>query len=162
MDFYKQAEEILTTYITEKKLRKTPERFHLLKAVYEYDGHFTADELHEYMQGIFRVSRATVYSNLDLFALAGLVVRNLVGNSIQYEKCLGMKTHYHMICSVCGTVREFSDASIAKAVDSARYQKFVRQNYSLNVYGVCYKCQAKINRAKRAQKAKLSRAQSSE
>lgn len=149
MDKYTQAVELLLQYITEKKLRRTPERFHLLKAVYDYDKHFTADELYEHMKSKFRVSRATVYSNLDLFVQAGLVVKTLVLNSVQYEKCLGMKPHHHMICTQCGAVKEFEDEKIDYAVNSIKYRRFKHNTYSLCVYGLCYKCQAKVNRAKR-------------
>ncbi len=152
MDKYLQAEKILREYMEEKKLRRTPERFHLLRAVYGFDKHFTADQLYEYMLRIYRVSRATVYSNLDLFVQAGLVVKTLVLNSVQYEKCLGMKPHHHMICTRCGAVREFEDPKIDLAVNSARYVRFMRHSYSLCVFGICYKCQAKVNREKRKQK----------
>lgn len=149
MDKYPQAEQILIDYLTKKNLRKTPERFHLLRTVYGYDKHFTADELYEHMKQFYRVSRATVYSNLDLFVQVGLVVKTLVLNSVQYEKCLGMNPHHHMICTQCGAVKEFEDSRIETAVNSAKYRRFKRHTYSLCVYGLCYKCQAKINRQKR-------------
>ncbi|MBQ0141605.1 MAG: transcriptional repressor [Prevotellaceae bacterium] len=149
MDFYQQAYDILTKYIAEKKLRKTPERYHMLEAVYRHDGHFTAEELLAEMQTKFRVSRATVYNNLDLFVKAGLVVKNLLADTIIYEKCLGMTAHHHMVCTMCGAIKEFSDVNIEKAVNGARYQKFRKQTYCVNVYGICNKCMVKMSRARK-------------
>ncbi|MCQ2095272.1 MAG: transcriptional repressor [Bacteroidaceae bacterium] len=153
MDKYPQAEKVLIEYLTAKKLRRTPERFHLLRVVYGIDKHFTADELYEQMRGVFRVSRATVYSNLDLFVQIGLVSKFLVINSVRYEKCLGMKPHYHMICTKCGEIKEFEDSKISSAIELARCPRFIRHSYSLSVLGFCYKCQAKANRAKRKQQS---------
>lgn len=149
MDDIQRATDILNQFMTDKRMRKTPERFHLLEAVYTYNGHFTADELYEKMQKSFRISRATVYSALDLFVRAGLVVKNILGNTIEYEKCLGMKSHCHMVCTVCGMTKEFTNAKIEQDLETAKYSKFIKQNYTVNVFGVCYKCQAKINRQRR-------------
>ena len=38
---------ILSNYLEQNTLRKTPERFAILDAVYSMDGHFTLDELGE-------------------------------------------------------------------------------------------------------------------
>ena len=156
MDDIQQAKEILNQFMIDKRMRKTPERFHLLETVYQYSGHFTADELYEKMQGTYRISRATVYSTLDLFLRAGLVVKNILHNTIEYEKCLGMKAHCHMVCTVCGMTQEFTNADIEREINSARYCKFIKQNYSVNVFGVCYKCQAKINRQRRENRQKIA------
>ena len=149
MDDIQRAKDILSQFMADKRMRKTPERFHLLEAVYTYHGHFTADELYEKMQKSFRISRATVYSALDLFVKAGLVVKNILGNTIEYEKCLGMKSHCHMVCTVCGSIKEFTNSRIEHDIESAKYSKFIKQNFSVNVFGICYKCQAKLNRQRR-------------
>ena len=41
----KTVRNVLTAYLEQNGLRKTPERFAILEAVYAIDGHFTLDEL---------------------------------------------------------------------------------------------------------------------
>ena len=60
---------ILTSYLEQNNLRKTPERFAILDAVYSINGHFTLDELGDKLntEDRFPVSRATLYNTLRLF-----------------------------------------------------------------------------------------------
>ena len=57
------VERILDSYLEMNNHRKTPERYAILRAVYETDGHFTLDELGEKLvkEYKFLVSRATLY-----------------------------------------------------------------------------------------------------
>ena len=54
---------LLTSYLEQNNLRKTPERFAILDAVYDIDEHFTLEELSEKLNNEerFPVSRATLY-----------------------------------------------------------------------------------------------------
>ena len=68
------AREALSIYIAEHHLRSTPERSAVLDKVLEMPSRFTVDELITAMEGgDFRVSRATVYNSVGLFAQAGIV-----------------------------------------------------------------------------------------
>ena len=54
------AHNVLTAYLNEHKLRKTPERYAILDAVCSFTGHFSLQQLSERMEEqYFRVSRAT-------------------------------------------------------------------------------------------------------
>jgi Fur family ferric uptake transcriptional regulator len=69
------AHETLTRYLRSKgKLRATSERFAVLDAVLQSQGHFDAEALYYRMitKGI-KVSKATVYNTLDLLQDCGLV-----------------------------------------------------------------------------------------
>ena len=58
----------LTNYLEENKLRKTPERYAILDAIFDFNGHFTLEELESKMEiKNFRVSRATLYNAIKLF-----------------------------------------------------------------------------------------------
>ena len=69
---------ILTSYLEQNNLRKTPERFAILDAVYSINGHFTLDELGDKLntEDRFPVSRATLYNTLRLFMALRLVIRH--------------------------------------------------------------------------------------
>lgn len=62
--------QILTNYLELNNRRKTPERYAILEAVYDMDGHFTLDELGEKLseEDKFPVSRATLYNTLETFS----------------------------------------------------------------------------------------------
>ena len=58
----------LTNYLEENKLRKTPERYAILDAIFDFNEHFTLEELEDKMESKnFRVSRATLYNAIKLF-----------------------------------------------------------------------------------------------
>ena len=64
----KEVKEILTSYLELNHLRKTPERYAILDAAYNIEGHFTLEELgniHE--KENIRVSRATLYNTIKQF-----------------------------------------------------------------------------------------------
>jgi len=145
----KIAHDILTDYLSAKHMRKTPERFRLLDVIYDQQEHFSADELVLLMPSEFKVSRATVYNSLELFVECQLVVKHQFDKQhIEYEKVTSNSTHHHRICTRCGSVREFTDLKLKKAIQSRTFNAFQVTHYSLYLYGVCKKCATKY----RAQK----------
>ena len=52
--------DVFTNYLQQKKHRKTPERFAILKQIFDNEGHFDAESLYNQMQNDYRVSLATV------------------------------------------------------------------------------------------------------
>ena len=69
VDVWKDVLRILDSYLEMNNHRKTPERYTILKAIYNTEGHFTLDELGEKLIADynFPVSRATLYNTLNLF-----------------------------------------------------------------------------------------------
>ena len=89
-------------YLTERQLRKTPERFALLEKALSLTGHFGADALYESMEASgYHVSKATIYSTLELLVDCGLLNRHLFGaRKTCFEVALG--SHFHLVCNACG------------------------------------------------------------
>ena len=69
IDVWKNVLRILDTYLEMNNHRKTPERYTILKAIYNIHGHFTLEELSDKLirDYNFPVSRATLYNTLNLF-----------------------------------------------------------------------------------------------
>ena len=140
------AKETLTAYLKEKKLRPTRERLLLLNEIMRTSGHFDADELHKTLsvKGL-KASRATVYNTLDLLVECGLISKYRFGeNHSRYEKAFGRPRHDHLICLDCGEILEFVNEKldrIQKEVCAER--KFKWHNSTLQVFGICSKCQSK-------------------
>ena len=142
------VQRILDSYLETNNHRKTPERYAILKAVYETDGHFTLEELGEKLDKVYRfpVSRATLYNTLNLFLELRLVVRHRFQGSTKYEACYDNGNHCHQICTVCGKVTEVNAPQITEAIEGLHLKRFRRDGYTLYLYGICSTCQAKLTR----------------
>lgn len=142
------ARKTLDSYLETNNHRKTPERYAVLDAVYDIDGHFTLDELEERLRGEarFPVSRGTLYNALRLFTELHLVVRHSLGTVAKYEACRPNDSHCHEICTVCGRMTELHSAAMDKAIGELPLGGFHGDGYSLYIYGVCPDCQAKAAR----------------
>ncbi len=139
---------ILTNFLEQNSLRKTPERYAILDAVYSMSGHFTLDELGDKLNEVdkFPVSRATLYNTLKLFMELRLVIRHRFQGSTKYEACYDNNSHSHQICTVCGKVTEFKSQKINDAIENQRLRRFRKDGFSLYIYGICSSCQAQMTK----------------
>ena len=136
----KQAEEIFRSFLKAGKNRITPERFEVLEAALEYDGHFNADDLYVLMKNSnSRVSRATVYKTLELLAQCELLSkRNFGDNTTRFESSFKKQVHDHLICVDCGKIIEFSDSRIKQLPEEISDDLgFNFESYSFNIFGRC-------------------------
>jgi Fur family ferric uptake transcriptional regulator len=141
------AHDVLTKFLKANgKLRATPERFAVLDAVLQSQGHFDADNLYYRMvtRGI-KVSKATVYNTLELLQDCGLVSKyRFAENTSRYEKAFGRPHHHHMICLECGDIIEFINERLEKIQDEVCDDKhFVPQSSTLQIFGKCAACRKK-------------------
>ncbi len=146
--------QILDNYLEVNNRRKTPERYAILEAVYDTNGHFTLEDLSEKLaeENRFPVSRATLYNTLKLFMELRLVIRHRFQGQTKYEACYDNNSHSHQICTVCGKVTEIKSPQIQDAIGNMHLKRFRKDGFSLYIYGVCSTCQAKITRTKTKQK----------
>lgn len=146
--------QILDNYLEVNNRRKTPERYAILEAVYDTNGHFTLEDLSEKLaeESRFPVSRATLYNTLKLFMELRLVIRHRFQGQTKYEACYDNNSHSHQICTVCGKVTEIKSPQIQEAIGNMHLKRFRKDGFSLYIYGICSTCQAKITRTKTKQK----------
>lgn len=142
------AKEALAQFMEMNKMRKTLERYAILETVYRLDKHVSADELHEIMKPDFMVSRATVYNTLEMLYRAKIVMRHQFGSAVVYERWTN-KTHYHTICTICGTVSEFQNTTLKNSLSTIKLRGFSIAGHDLHVYGTCTKCRQRIGRQKK-------------
>jgi len=141
------AYDILTEHLRRSgKQRVTPERFAVLDAVLQSQGHFDAEGLYYRMisSGI-KVSKATVYNTLELLQECGLVSKyRFAENTSRYEKAFGKPHHHHLICLECGDIIEFVNDKLERIQeDVCTEENFRPQTSTLQIFGICSKCRKK-------------------
>ncbi len=138
-----EAELKFRKYLASQKLRYTPERRKIVRAVFSARDHFQADELYMRLKAHNqRVSRATVYRTLDLLVKLGFVQKVCVGDrSSIYQSALNGRRFGHLICLVCGKIQKFELPEIENSVEKVcREFHFVSQNGSVQISGYCETC----------------------
>ena len=149
------VEQILDGYLEMNNHRKTPERYAILHAVYDMNGHFTLEELGTKLaqDDKFPVSRATLYNTLNLFLELRLVIRHRFQGTTKYEACYDNNSHCHQMCTVCGKVTEVKAPEVAQVIEELHLKRFRKDGFTLYIYGICSTCQARITRQKNTKKS---------
>ena len=135
-------------YLDAHGMRKTTERYAILKRIMDINGHFTIEELQQIIDNDgFRVSRSTVYNTMELLMDAKMLRRHVFeGMQAQYERIT--LPHTHLICTTCGKVKEVRDTNFAAFMNARRFNAFNTDHYSLYVYGTCSTCARKLKRSR--------------
>ncbi len=137
---YDKAAEIFTSFLKSGKNRITPERFEVMDAALDYDGHFGADDLYIVMKNLnSRVSRATVYKTLELLVQCELLSKRNFGENItRYESNYKRQSHDHLICMDCGRIVEFVNQKVKKLPEEISQElEFEVSSYSFNIFARC-------------------------
>lgn len=158
MNKRQNVKAMLDKYLEARRMKKTPERYAVLSAVFDFDGLFSIEELDRHLnEKYIKISRATLYSVLKIFMQASLVVKHTFPHGTFYETENKAKSYCHQVCTVCGKVSEFTDSEIGKVIENTKLRRFRKEGFSLYVYGVCSTCQSRISRQMNSDKKRTDR-----
>ena len=126
--------------------RLTPQRIAIYEAVVGHTTHPSVEMVHAAVRARFPgVSRATVYTTLDLFADLGLV-QEVGGRVRRYDGRAGR--HVNLVCERCGGVTDIADLRLeALERRTAVRAGFDVRSARFELHGVCPRCRARSRRA---------------
>ncbi|MEW6322350.1 MAG: Fur family transcriptional regulator [Acidobacteriota bacterium] len=128
-----------------RRLRMTPQRDVLLRALSRTTGHPTADELYQRVRKVLpSISHATVYRNVQDLVRAGLLAPlERAGAAVQYD--VNADDHHHFVCRRCGKVWDIYLSDVGYEVDRRRsaVSGMHIDRAEVQLYGVCRACRAR-------------------
>jgi Fur family transcriptional regulator, ferric uptake regulator len=92
-----------------------------------------------------RVSRASVYRNLDELERLRLVQRVEIGQAmVRYERVSAhAEHHHHLVCDECGVVIPFRDPALERAIETlSRRVPLSVSEHEIVLRGSCRECEA--------------------
>ena len=147
-----QANAKLEAYLVEKNLRRTPERFEILRVVVQTEELFTIDELAEIMsrEAKFQVSRATLFNVLEVLVDARIVIKHTLTRAARYECHLSGKPVICLVCDRCGRTEKMEKAELEAILKTVKSKKLSITRQILYLSGTCRRCEMAERRRKKA------------
>ncbi len=121
--------------------RNTLQKDIILRAVNKLRDHPTADMVYEEVVREYpRISKATVYRNLNQMAKLGQIHKVQIPNSAdRYD--FNLEKHYHFKCRECGKVFDMRLPYMEEMDDmGARDHEFQIEGHSILFEGLCPQC----------------------
>lgn len=136
------AHRKLTEYMAERKMRKTPERYEVLRVACGMKGLFSIDDLACRMEAeaSFCVSRSTLFSTLELLVDAQLITKHTLARAAHYEFNPQKTPVVCVVCHECGFVQAVEKAEVNKYLGALKVRFFTVQQPVLYLHGLCRKC----------------------
>ena len=134
--------------LRERGMRVTPERLALLDEVFSQHAHLDADQIFDRMKAHgYKISRATVYRNLDLLVESGLARKYRLGQDrYLYEHVHPGQSHHHIVCRECGQVVEFVSPAISALLrEICKAHGFEEEENTFAVTGLCGICAQSVS-----------------
>ena len=149
----------LTQYVKEHDLRKTPERYEILRVAELADSIFTIDDLMQLMKkhAAFQVSRGTIFNTMELFYDAGLIIKHALATAAHYELRTDCNPKAYTICHQCNSIAKVSTSTAKLALQNLKVRYFNTEDKLLYIHGICRNCQAKNRQEARKKKQELNK-----
>lgn len=141
---------VLKEELKQKGYKLTPQRRAIVDTIIDKEGdHLTAEEIYdEVKKNCPEIGLATVYRTIILLEELGVVCKlDLNDGCSRYElvrKDEGHR-HHHLVCNECKSVIEVQDDLLDELEEEVeRSHGFKIIDHSVKFFGVCRKCQSKL------------------
>ncbi len=122
--------------------RITKPRQEILKILYSYP--LTVQEIATSLKKKkTSIDLASIYRGLELFKQMGIVQEIEFGEGKKrYELVDQNKHHHHLVCNNCGRIEDMRSKQENKMIKELQKKtNFKIQDHSIELFGLCYKCQ---------------------
>lgn len=131
--------------IKKKGMKYTEQRAVILQILVNLDEHLNAEDIHKIIQKEHpnhNIGIATIYRTLNFLEEVNLISSIHFGHEGKKYEGNTKDHHDHLICTSCGKIVEFVDNEIeSKQEDIARDNNFIIKSHTMQIYGICQKCQ---------------------
>jgi len=143
--------------LTERKIQATlrqhgykltPQRKVVIQAIASSQGYLTPIAIYEKVhQDHPNIGLVTIYRSLDILTKLELICELHAGGSCHSYAISASGHHYHLICSKCGMVIDFTDYDLSKLEQRLSLETgFEIEDHLLELVGLCQACQKKQHR----------------
>jgi Fur family transcriptional regulator, peroxide stress response regulator len=103
--------------LIEKRLKVTPQRITILKAIVKLNNHPTAENIIEYIRKNHpNIAIATVYKVLDALVKNDLIQKVMTERDImRYDAA--MESHHHLYCSESDRIEDYNDNDLNELLE---------------------------------------------
>ena len=138
------TESKIFSILRENHFKLTPQRRAILKIIYQSKDHLTPADIYRKASMEYPgIGLVTTYRTIDVLSRLNLLCKVHSDESCQsYLLRRPMEHHHHLVCSVCGAVREFTDCDLNEIEHKLSVETgFTVNGHLLEFQGICPRCQ---------------------
>jgi len=137
----------LKVVLKNKGMKYTEQRAVILQILLNMKEHLNAEEVLEIVKKKYpeqKIGIATIYRTLNFLEEVNLISSISFGKDGKKYEGNNSHHHDHLICTSCGKIVEFFDECIEnKQEDIASRNGFKISDHTMQIFGLCSKCQEK-------------------
>ncbi len=128
--------------LKEEGYRLTPQRIMVVEAVEASHDHTSAEEMHAKASARYPyLNISTVYRTLELLRDQGLAAETDLGGGRLLYHPVGKAHHHHLICRLCGNVRDIGTSAFREIRGKLRLDHGFHAEFEhIAIFGTCRIC----------------------
>jgi Fur family ferric uptake transcriptional regulator len=138
------TENKIISILRKNHLKMTPQRRAILKIIYRSKDHLTPADIYRRANAEYPgIGLVTTYRTIELLARLNLLCKVHSEEGCQnYLLRRPVEHHHHLVCSICGTVKEFTDCNLSDIEQKLAMETgFAVNGHLLEFQGICPGCQ---------------------